>query len=461
MKTATLSGLSKAKQPTVRKSLAPVLMSATAAFVLGYLIIRGSLPQLLIILGGILFLLLLYFRIEWGIGVLIASMLYELPILPQVDLSLTRVLSLPVFLICWLKIFVDQKKIKYDKFKDTVILLLLVWMILSYFHAVDVTRVTTGLFTYIQLAFTYFTIKTIIDTETKLVKVLLITIGAALCIGAFTVITMLRQPDALIYSDSFTQSGRIGGSSFDPNYFALGLVFMVGISMYFFLIKHKIFLLPVALFALLILSTFSRGGIIGLLIVVSLSILHGAKLGFRSLFRCFVLLSAFFAVALVLNKGDKIKTRVESIQDSTTYRTRLDLMVVALEMGAHNPLWGVGLQNFSYNSHLYGTMTHYRREAHNGYLEIVATLGVPGMLLFCLLLFTIFRDLHDYQIVARSNMAEDYILLARFIEISFWGYLASAFFLSLLMQKLFWVIITFSSVFSVQKDSLIKNTLLE
>ena len=428
-----------------------IIFGLALTFLLAVLYTRIPLKHYLIFVGGIIFIILTFYRIEWSIGLLIASMLYERGFIPGIiSVSLTRFLSLPVLLACVIKILIKHKKFHFQKIKDTIILVLFIWMIPSLFYAKNISQVQISLFTYLQLIFTYFILKTIIENERVLNKVLETMLIAGAGIAIFVIISIINNPDALIYTDYLNSSERVTGSSDDPNKFAMGLVFILPFGIYLFLTKNKLFFIPVALFSFLILSTFSRGGILGFTVVIILSLVQIIKLRKNSIIYSFLFLLILLGSFRLFNKGNKFIKRIESVQKLENANTRLDMIVTALDMGAKNPVLGVGFKNFEENSHLYGTKNHYRRSSHNGYLEIFATLGLPGFLLLMGLIYSAFKNIKNYQndnIIKSKNMnRHNYLLMANFIKISFIGYLVAACFLGLISQKFFWVLLVFSSI---------------
>ncbi|NIR49302.1 hypothetical protein GWO09_12960 [candidate division KSB1 bacterium] len=413
-----------------------------------FMFISLPLSHYLLAIGGGLFFILIYQRIEFGIGLLIASMLFEKPILPgEIELSLTRLLSLPVLSIALVKILTDRPKFHLAKFKDGMIILLFVWMMFSLIYAENMQMVVESLLTHLQLILTYFILKTVIVDDKQLEKVLATFVIAAMGIALLSMIPLLNNPEPLLYSEAIGSSERVTGTSYGPNQFAFGLVVLLPIALYLSLSKHKLYFIAVALFVFLILSTFSRGGILGLVIVVLLSLLHLRRSIKKSLLYGGTILVILASSFMLLNTGSKLTERIESIPKLEDVATRLELLEVAWEMGTGNPVLGVGLNNFREHSHLYGNQTHFGRDAHNGYLEVFAMLGLPGLILLIGILYSTFREINRYQKKFPDNS------IANFIKIAFIGYLITAFFLSLLPQKIFWALLALTSILDKTQQS--------
>jgi len=71
-------------------------------------------------------------------------------------------------------------------------------------------------------------------------------------------------------------------------------------------------------------------------------------------------------------------------------RIRIGLATGAIAMAADHPVFGVGLGRFYDLSNLYVSVPNYivRENAHNNFLQILAELGVPGLVLFLAVLGT-------------------------------------------------------------------------
>jgi putative inorganic carbon (hco3(-)) transporter len=411
--------------------------------VLGTLSVFLPLNIFLSLIAGIAILILIFFKPEWGIGIIIASMLYEREVVIGL-ISLTRIISIPILLICLIKILLRQKKLYITNLMDPFIFLLFLWMTISIFYATNLESVTISLLTYFQLIITYITIKSIIDNEIELERLMKIIIFLSVAVMLFSLFTMIQNVDSL-FTSTFQDTNRVSGPSDDPNKLALGLVFLLPLTIYLLITKSKFFIIPVAIFSFIILSTFSRGGIIGMTAVFLLSMIQLNKKFKNGIIYSIIFIVLLTGTFLALNQGNKILNRMETIQglEGDSIKTRLELFNTALDMTLKNPILGVGLNNFMDNSHLYGNKVHYQRASHNAYLEVSATLGLPGLILLLTMLYLFYRNMKTYQNLDVSNK---YAQMVHFINISFIAYLVSSFFLALLSNKLFWVLLAFSNI---------------
>jgi O-antigen ligase len=99
-------------------------------------------------------------------------------------------------------------------------------------------------------------------------------------------------------------------------------------------------------------------------------------------------------------------------------------------MFAARPLTGVGIECFSLGHSLWGE-TRLQMSPHNSIIQIAAELGLGGLILFMMIVVTSLRAARDIRRRAREDLApESLVWLASAIEISFIGFLVSAFFLT-------------------------------
>ena len=152
----------KIKSFSISNSSIPLLIAGLLfSSLAGFIFMHLQIEYFIAILFITTFLALIYFRIDWGIGLLIASMLFEKTIL-STNLSFTKILTPPVLFIALLKIMSEKKGLYFQILKDGTILMLFFWMMLSIIYAINPLAVRSGLLTYLQLAILYFVLKSVI-----------------------------------------------------------------------------------------------------------------------------------------------------------------------------------------------------------------------------------------------------------------------------------------------------------
>ncbi len=152
--------------------------------------------------------------------------------------------------------------------------------------------------------------------------------------------------------------------------------------------------------------TRSRGAVIGLAGGVILALLAAPKKG-RKLILAGLVVAAIGAFSL-MDPG--YRRRAETITAGEEGRdrsaqSRIDIWVASLGMLKDHPE-GVGPGNFQARIGEYAPM-HARRAAHNTYVLCSAELGIPGMILFLLLIVNAFRTLISARKVCRSSPEAD------------------------------------------------------
>jgi O-antigen ligase len=196
---------------------------------------------------------------------------------------------------------------------------------------------------------------------------------------------------------------------YDVNDLALMLVMMIPLTMYFMQRDHstprRVFAaLCFAFFAYSIVPTGSRGGFIGLALVLAYLLVRYAAIPPRA--RLVGVLAAVLALAV---GGHAYVSRLGTIlQPSLDYNWseetgRLAIWRRGLGYVADRPVLGLGLNQFrTAESRLWPLVRTERmagrrppraRGAHNMYLQVAAELGVPALLVFLGLLGTTWRQL--------------------------------------------------------------------
>jgi O-antigen ligase len=97
-----------------------------------------------------------------------------------------------------------------------------------------------------------------------------------------------------------------------------------------------------------------------------------------------------------------------------------------LKMIAAYPLTGVGISCFNI-AHADFSGTNINISPHNSFLQIAAELGIPGLLLFLVIIFTsIVAARRVRRLTREGKIPEELWWLAAAIEISFIGFIVSA-----------------------------------
>ncbi|RKY84461.1 hypothetical protein DRQ09_08630, partial [candidate division KSB1 bacterium] len=207
-------------------------------------------------------------------------------------------------------------------------------------------------------------------------------------------------------------------------------------------LKFIFFFSFVFLIAGVVLS-FSRGGAISLFIV--LLILLFIKRKERFVWIPGVITILFFVFFIPVEFWERINT-LSSFSSGMSLRNRLRLAEGALTIFINNPLFGIGLGNFTGVSNRF---IYFHQNVHNTFLEIAAETGIFGLSSFVLILLICFKNMvKSCKKFFATGQMENYII-AKSIFIGFTGFLVSSLFLSLEFDFVFWIIIALSSILSI------------
>ncbi len=231
---------------------------------------------------------------------------------------------------------------------------------------------------------------------------------------------------------------------YDVNDLALMLVVMVPLTVYFMRrensVSRRIFAaVCFALFAYSIVPTGSRGGFLGLAVVLAYLLIRYAAIPARVR-----IVGAIAALLVLAVGGQAYLSRLETIvRPGTDYNWseetgRLAIWGRGLSYVADRPLVGLGLNQFRTAEARYwplvraermgGRRPPRARGAHNMFLQVAAELGVPALLVFLVLLGTTMRTLARLR-DARSLAASPGGALSGAFAASLLGFCVCGFFL--------------------------------
>jgi O-antigen ligase len=195
----------------------------------------------------------------------------------------------------------------------------------------------------------------------------------------------------------------------------------------------------------------SRGGAVGLIVTVLMMIWNSKRR-----VRASILVAALGVAFLLVSPTSPLKRLLHpSAGDQSAADTRIVLWHAAWNMFRDNPVIGVGYGNWRYAAPKYldGAEPGETFLPHNQYLEVLAEMGVPGLLAYAgmyvgsfVVLKRVRRDLKR----GRPRILAD---AALGIQIGLFGYAVSVFFLSAQFLKLFWFMLAISASMPALIDS--------
>lgn len=284
---------------------------------------------------------------------------------------------------------------------------------------------------YISFAMFFYIVISLINSQARLRMALwscILTMLSASCL-------------ALFQHFSAEQAVRARSTFLDSNYFNLYLLPIIPVAFYRIIDEHSLILKIIAAVASIILIlavvfTFSRGGMIGLVVVLLLLALNSK----RKLLAFSII--AIIATVFIINMPDYFRDRIEKtgieLQEAKTHTStyrRMLLVEAGWKIFMDNPLTGVGVGNFYWTAGKYEPV--YPGFAHNMYIEVAAELGLVGIFLFMGIIFLTLKDLR--MIIKRTDLnLGNY---AKGLYIGLMGFLAAALFLHAEYEKFLWLFI--------------------
>jgi len=247
---------------------------------------------------------------------------------------------------------------------------------------------------------------------------------------------------------SYLGIDRAGGTGYGPNEFAIAILPFIALTFYMALAEKnkalKLILISIttAIFLALI-STVSRGGIIGLGGMLLILTLKSRKKILTIIAVCIVVV--LFMHTMPQNLRERFgKTQVSQHAygigdgdiDSTT--RRYYLAQAGWRIFLAHPLFGIGVGNYFYENRNYAPVSPGR--AHNMYLEMMAELGIIGIILFLGIIFYTFKSLS--RIIKSKSPLKGY---AKGFYIGLVGFLIAGIFLHAQQDRILWFLIFMSA----------------
>ena len=212
---------------------------------------------------------------------------------------------------------------------------------------------------------------------------------------------------------------------------------------------------PMTAFA--IISLFSRGGFIALVVAVLTFVLVQRRRVAALIGLAAVAGLAFALVPVPKGYADRINTiRTYEEVGETSALSRLHFWQVAVDMSIDRPL-GVGLRNFesAYDMYDFSDGEYGRQRAvHNSHLQVLAEAGFGGaivyIVLFAYAMFAVLRVRHRARRVApATQLSKFFFTTANAMIVSMVAYLAGGTFVSMPLNDLTWM--TFALVASLDR----------
>jgi O-antigen ligase len=190
--------------------------------------------------------------------------------------------------------------------------------------------------------------------------------------------------------------------------------------------------------------TYSRSGFIATTVAVIASFW---EFGIRGKRKHVVIGAAVLALLLLpVLIPSHYGTRLEGIfnpsidpLDKGSAAARRELLILSLKMTATHPIFGVGPGQFE-------NITQTWFLTHNTYTQLSSEVGIPGFILFILVLRQVFRNLKGIQKTEAFRKDPQIHIFASALRASFAGYLVGAFFASYAYELFIYALVAFTGV---------------
>jgi probable O-glycosylation ligase (exosortase A-associated) len=353
-------------------------------------------------------------------------------------------------LIAWLFYLIkNHVKIKWDNFNNLYLGFIVIM-------AVTIITAHNNRFAYYatQAIFVNFTIFLIsintVDSKIRLTKLiwLLLLIHLYYALKGIYNFTILGVVSAGQHTTGNTGGGFIG----DENDFALALNVMIPFAYFYFMsfssaIKKYFSLFLVLLFVLGVVASNSRGGWVGLMVILLFCIIRSKrKMLSLGIIGVILLAGAMFAPPDYWQQMSTISDTKES-----TAQTRIHYWKAAVRMYEDNPLFGVGAGNGPFRMPEYvqgfrSSATQWGRTFHGTLPQVLAELGTFGIGLYLFMIFYALKTL--FRVRKQAIIAEDesIVTITNAITGSIIGYMACATFLSTAYYPQLWTLFVFTII---------------
>lgn len=301
-----------------------------------------------------------------------------------------------------------------------------------------------------KIVIIYFLLTNLVTNERRLKVTIWILI---LCTTYLAAQGVLLSMGIAIGGIDFSQGVRVKSTGIfgDPNDLAMTLIIGIPFIFYFFFferfaLKRIILIAFGGLILYCILLTGSRGGMIGLSVVMLL--LLRSKAG-PFLGAAFTIAGLAMLLALAPSYTlERINT--VSIHEGSG-ASRIDLWYSGWQMFLSNPVLGVGMRN-------YDDLTTAHQVAHNSFMHVAAETGVIGLFTWIGLFYFTFKNLVTIEKkVEKAKRTSSDQTIADALKVSLIGFIVCAFFLSRQYEYIPYILIALSvniyHVFSGQDGS--------
>ncbi len=247
--------------------------------------------------------------------------------------------------------------------------------------------------------------------------------------------------------------GVMNGNYANPNDLALTIVVALPICLAFMLrsrnnLVKTIWLGCIAVMTYAVVLTASRAGILAFALAMGVSLWHFSIKGRH---RYLLIVFGGLAICALFTSGGQLKRRYEAIVNPQEYQSaygsaeqREALLVKSIAVSFKYPIFGLGPGNFN----TYSGSWHV---THNTYTQLSSETGLPGFILYVMILWCAAKNLRKARRITRSQGELDLFVCA--LHASLLAFLVGSFFASEGYQYFTYFLIAYTTaVYQIAKQ---------
>ena len=355
-------------------------------------------------------------------------------LMPALEPLRLAVVTFGIALVLW--IASGRRAVFWGPWTNRCAIGLLMLMLLSIPFSCWPSRSVEEVVIYLKQVTVFFLIVNVLQSV-KSVKQLLAVVAAAQAFHAAIIIKRYVSGE-LVLDRVF---GVAGGVFSDPNDLALNFVMMVPVCLFLMQSSRPWWGRVAAgalglLFAVAIFATQSRGGFLGLIVILGMTLIESRS---KWLLAGLVLAGGMMAVMAVPPETFERYRTIREYQSDPSAMIRLHVWKAGLQMWSDHPILGVGVGTFpiaygtAYRDPAFANPVWY--DSHNSPIKVLAEMGAPGLFVWCGMIVTgltalshIVRRLRRSS--ARNSDVAELAALAQTVRASIVGYLICGMFLA-------------------------------
>ncbi|MFH1898770.1 MAG: O-antigen ligase family protein [Candidatus Desantisbacteria bacterium] len=234
---------------------------------------------------------------------------------------------------------------------------------------------------------------------------------------------------------------RIGGAGGDDDHFAVALCMALPFSLYILFTERNGFKQIAAIISFFliicgIITTISRGGFMGLGIVLFLFFLKVKKPAFLFIYLFFFVFILLAGLLLIPKEYVERLHTIPHYQEDQSAMARIQFWHAGGKMMIERPITGVGIGNFKEIGYLYEPGIE-GFVAHNAFIQVASECGILGFLAFVwLIISSMIRSFRLRERLKAAHGGKRLIPFTHMIEVSFPAYVVCASFCGSLLSEL-------------------------